>query len=215
MLRPELWGDGWGRVVGTSGDASYVMHTRPRVGPVARTYFFFVDRRCELVPGTIRVEPWRARRLSPELDAAARARFERRFRRYAVPSEALELSRWQLREQGGYVALPAGTWQVTARASIQQSPFAAARAREWDVDARVDVHATTDHDVAVLFDRTVPPRERRGNHSATYRRSLRQSRRCFAGSDMTPRFEVEERWVDRCATTKAEDAAQATGCDPL
>jgi hypothetical protein len=167
-----------------------------------------------LVPGTIRVEPWRAR-MPPRLDAAARARFEHRFRRYAEPTEALEISRWQLREQGGYVALPEGTWQVTARQSIQQSQFAAARAREWDVDARVDVHATTDHDVAVLFHRIVPPRERRGSSSATYRRSQRQSRRCFAGSDLTPRFEVEQRWVGRCATTKAEDASQATACDPL
>jgi hypothetical protein len=218
MLRPELWGAGWSEVQGTSGDAGFVMHSRPRVGPVARTYFFFIDRRCRLVPGTVHVEPWLTRKPSPDLDAAARARFEARFRRYAAPSETLEISRWQTSESGGYAVLPAGTWWVTARHSMQQSPFAAAREREWDVDTHTYLHAKADRDVALVFERIVPPREgRRGNghHGATYRRSMRLSRRCFAGDHMTPRFTVEERWVARCATTNAEDAAQATACEAM
>ncbi|MBC8069689.1 MAG: hypothetical protein IAG13_15235 [Deltaproteobacteria bacterium] len=195
------------------------MHRRPRMGPVARTYFFFVDRRCQLVPGTVHVEPWRARESSPELDGKRLDLVvEHRFRRYAEPTETLEISRWQVGARGGYVALPAGTWRVTARQSIQQSPLAAARPREWDVDARAEVHATADHDFALVFDRIVPTREdRNGNRSAsgTYRLSIRQSRRCYAGNDMTPRFSVEQAWVDRCATTQAEDRSQATGCDAM
>ena len=215
LLRPDAWGAGWHATIGgsTSG-GSFTLHRRPRVGPTARTYFVFIDRRCRLVPGTVELSPWRARERWGELSPSARASREVRFRRYAIPSETLEISAWQVHDVGGYAVVPAGTWQVTARHSIQQSPFAAARAREWDVDVRVDLHARADEDVALLFERIVPPPER-ASSGAKYRRSRRMSRRCFAGSDMTPRFEVDPEWVARCATTTVEDAAQATSCDAL
>lgn len=183
-LDPERWDD-FG--LGVSTGWEYFVHWRPREGAVPITYLYFVDHQCRLIPGEVRFEPWRKRRLPADLEPETVQRIEQHWAGQVEPAvEAIAPVR--VPEQGAALELPVGTWQLDAWPTPADRP--------WPEDAEVRVFpwltVVAESDAVIVMHHAVPPRAR---DSAAYdrrlgRRADRFSWRCFAGENLTPRFDA-------------------------
>ena len=185
-LDPARWPGPDG--LGVSSGWEYLVHSRPREGAAPIAYFYFVDHGCQLIPGELHFWPWRRPKLPADLGPEDIAYLEQRWAGNIEPTVD-GFAPVQVSERGTALELPIGTWR------IQASPTVVDRAWPAYADTRLFLELTVDpeYDVLVLMHHAVPPRAR--SHDAYERRLARRadrySWRCYAGENLTPRFEAQ------------------------
>jgi hypothetical protein len=174
-----------------------LQYRRSREGEQARTYFYFIDERCRLVPGVVTFQPWRGLTIPDDIDEAARAEFEQLTVGEFEPIGDLDPRSWSIPSRGGMGAVPPGTWLIEAR------PTPVNRSASKGELVFAQMTATKEHDFVLVFHHAVPPRAR---NKAVYerrlgRRTSRTSRRCLVGPEIIPRFEI---WLDEAKSVTHE-----------
>jgi hypothetical protein len=177
----------WGLGVGTGWE--YVVRSRPREGKTPIAYFYFVDDRCRLRPGEIHFQPWRKRELPADFHPEIVVRIEQR--RAGKFEPAVDgYPPVQVPERGAAVELPVGTWDIEAWPALVDQGWAKY------ADIRVFPTLTVDpeYDALILMHHAVPPKARSAFTDAYERRLERRLERygwrCYAGENLTPRFDA-------------------------